>query len=81
VDMVVADPSRDGLGRDAVAVIAGTGARRVVLISCDVASLARDAALLGEIGYRVRSITPVDLFPQTFHLEVVSVYDRANGRP
>jgi 23S rRNA (uracil1939-C5)-methyltransferase len=74
---VVADPSRIGLGRQGVGVVAGTGARRVVLVSCDAISLGRDAALLGRAGYALTSSATVDLFPQTSHTEVVTVYDRA----
>jgi 23S rRNA (uracil1939-C5)-methyltransferase len=76
VDLVVADPSRLGLGRPGVEVVAATGARRVVLISCDAASLGRDASLLGHAGYALRAVTPVDLFPHTFRVEAVTVYDR-----
>ncbi len=75
-DLVVADPSRAGLGRGGVAVVAASGARRVVLVSCDAASLGRDAGLLREEGYRLTSVTPVDLFPHTFHVEVVTVFDK-----
>ena len=75
-DLVVADPSRAGLGRAGVAVIDATGARRLVLVSCDAASLGRDAGLLRAVGYGLTSLTPVDLFPHTPHVEVVSVYDR-----
>ena len=75
-DLVVADPSRDGLGRRGVAVAAGTGARRVVLISCDVASFARDSALLADARYRLSSLTPIDMFPHTPHVEIFSVFDR-----
>jgi 23S rRNA (uracil1939-C5)-methyltransferase len=75
-DLVVADPSRAGLGRSGVRAVAAAGAARVVLISCDAASLGRDAALLAERGYRLSSVTLVDMFPQTFHVEVVTVYDR-----
>jgi 23S rRNA (uracil1939-C5)-methyltransferase len=75
-DLVVADPSRLGLGRRGVDVVAGTGARRVILISCDAASLGRDAALLHEAGYVLRAVTHVDLFPHTFRVEAVTVYDR-----
>lgn len=78
-DLVVADPSRAGLGRGGVSVLTGTGAGRIVLISCDVASLGRDAGLLVDAGYRLTSVTPVDMFPQTWHVEVVSVWDRADG--
>jgi len=75
-DLVVADPSRAGLDNRGVDVVAASRARRVVLISCDVASLGRDAALLRRSGYSLSYATPVDLFPHTFHTEVVSVYDR-----
>jgi 23S rRNA (uracil1939-C5)-methyltransferase len=75
-DLVVADPSRAGLEKRGVDVVAATRARRVVLISCDVTSLGRDAALLRKAGYSLSYVTPVDLFPHTFHVEVVSVYDR-----
>jgi 23S rRNA (uracil1939-C5)-methyltransferase len=75
-DLVVADPSRAGLDRRGVAVIAASRPRRVILVSCDAASLGRDAALLQRAGYTLSYATPVDLFPHTFHVEVVSVYDR-----
>jgi 23S rRNA (uracil1939-C5)-methyltransferase len=75
-DLVVADPSRGGLGRPGVAVIAATGAHRAILVSCDAASLGRDAGLLHEAGYHLTSVTPVDLFPHTPHVEVVTIYDR-----
>ena len=74
--LVVADPSRAGLGTRGVSAVTGTGAARVVLISCDAASLARDASLLRSHGYSLTCITPVDLFPHTFHIETVSVFDR-----
>jgi 23S rRNA (uracil1939-C5)-methyltransferase len=75
-DIVVADPSRAGLGRAGVSVLSATGATRLVLVSCDVASLGRDAGLLVEAGFALASVTPVDLFPHTRHVEVVSVFDR-----
>lgn len=75
-DLVVADPSRRGLGRDGVAAVTGSGARRLVLVSCDAASLGRDVALLRSAGFEVTALTLVDLFPHTFHVEVVTVLDR-----
>ena len=50
--------------------------RRVVLVSCDAASLGRDVALLQGAGFSLTRLTPVDLFPHTFHVEVVTVFDR-----
>lgn len=75
-DVVVADPSRAGLGRRAVERIAGTGADRVVLVSCDPAAQARDAGLLALAGYRLTGVTLVDLFPHTPHVEAVCRFDR-----
>ena len=74
--VVVADPSRSGLGRPGAAAVAAAGAPRVVLVSCDPASLARDTVLLGEAGYRLASVALVDAFPHTFHVETVSRFDR-----
>jgi tRNA/tmRNA/rRNA uracil-C5-methylase (TrmA/RlmC/RlmD family) len=71
-DVVVADPSRAGLGRAGVHVLASAGAPRFVLVSCDPASAGRDAALLGGVGYRPVESVVVDLFPHTHHTEVVT---------
>jgi 23S rRNA (uracil1939-C5)-methyltransferase len=75
-DVVVADPARAGLGRKAAASLVSTGASVVVLVSCDPASLGRDARLLGESGFRLERSELVDLFPQTHHVEVVSRFVR-----
>jgi 23S rRNA (uracil1939-C5)-methyltransferase len=79
VDLVIADPSRIGLRRDGVDVVAATGARRVILVSCDAAGLGRDAKLLHEAGYGLTDVTLVDLFPHTFRVEAVTVYDRVGA--
>lgn len=76
-DVVIADPSRAGLGREGVANVAATGAPLMVLISCDAGSLGRDAGLLTAAGYRLDAITLVDLFPNTAHVEVVTTYRRS----
>jgi 23S rRNA (uracil1939-C5)-methyltransferase len=47
-----------------------------VLVSCDAASLGRDVALLQDAGFSLTRLTPVDLFPHTFHVEVVTIFDR-----
>lgn len=74
-DVVVADPSRSGLGPRAVERISSTGASRVILVSCDPAAFARDAALLVAAGHSMVSVTLVDLFPHTPHVEIVSRFD------
>jgi len=75
-DLVVADPSRSGLGRAAAHVLASAGAPRLVLVSCDPASAGRDVALLTQVGYRAVESVVVDLFPHTHHTEVVTRFDR-----
>ena len=69
---VVADPSRTGLGKPGVGVIVKTNAPVIALVSCDAASLGRDARLLTEAGYVFEHATMVDMFPHTSHVEVVS---------
>jgi len=75
-DVVVADPARSGLGRPGCRALAATGAPRLVLVSCDPASLGRDAGLLAAAGYRLSSVQLIDAFPHTPHVETVSRFDR-----
>ena len=70
-DLVVADPPRSGLGERVARELATLGAPRVVYVSCDPATLARDLVTLLAAGYRLEQLHLVDLFPQTFHLETV----------
>jgi tRNA/tmRNA/rRNA uracil-C5-methylase (TrmA/RlmC/RlmD family) len=64
------------VGPQGVEAVVGTGARRIVLLSCDAASLRRVAVQLQRSGYTMTAITYVDLFPHTFRVEVVSIFDR-----
>ncbi|MCC6366686.1 MAG: class I SAM-dependent RNA methyltransferase [Bryobacterales bacterium] len=71
IDFVLADPPRAGLGKHAVQRLLEAKPRRLTIVSCDPATLARDlAALCG--AYSLDSLTMIDLFPQTFHLETVA---------
>jgi len=70
-DLVVVDPPRSGLGERVARSLANLGAPRVVYVSCDPATLARDLVHLLATGYRADQLHLVDLFPQTFHLETV----------
>jgi len=70
-DLVVVDPPRTGLGGEITALLAEVAAPRLVYVSCDPATLARDLRVLVATGYTVEKITLADLFPQTFHLETV----------
>jgi 23S rRNA (uracil1939-C5)-methyltransferase len=74
--VVVADPARAGLGRDGIPRVAATGATRVVLVSCDAASLGRDTAGLVAAGYRHEESVVIDMFGHTGHVEVVTRFDR-----
>ncbi len=76
VRLAIVDPARTGLGRAAVDILGATHAERVVLVSCDPVSLARDTTLLAAHGYEHRGSTVLDLFPHTPHIEVVTVFDR-----
>lgn len=75
-DVIVLDPPRAGLGAPAVAALAELKAARVVYLSCDPATLARDLAGLREHGYRLAHVEGFDLFPQTAHVEALCVMTR-----
>lgn len=75
-DVVIADPPRAGLGRHGVAWLAEHAPPRLVYVSCDPSTLARDGKQLAACGYQLESVTPIDLFPQTFHIETVSAWSR-----
>ena len=75
VDLVVLDPSREGAGREVMASLAGLqpGPRRMVYVSCDPASFARDLRVLLDVRWALRSLRAFDLFPMTSHVELVAV--------
>ncbi|MCU1351488.1 MAG: SAM-dependent methyltransferase, tRNA(uracil-5)-methyltransferase, partial [Acidimicrobiales bacterium] len=76
-DVVVADPARTGLAKEGVGAVVATGADVCVLVSCDPASLGRDAGLLAAAGYHHTGTTVIDLFPHTPHIEAVSGFVRS----
>ena len=75
-DVVVVDPPRKGLNADAIEAMAKMQPKRIVYVSCDPATLARDVALLKEKGYRVTSAQAADLFPRCAHVETVVLLSR-----
>lgn len=70
---VVLDPPRAGLSATAADRLGESGAARIAYVSCDPATLARDVARLARHGYRLAWAQPVDMFPQTFHIETVAL--------
>jgi 23S rRNA (uracil1939-C5)-methyltransferase len=77
VDVVIADPARSGLGKPGAAALTRVGTPVLVLVSCDPASLGRDAKLLANAGYHHERSEVVDTFPHTTHVEVVSRFTRS----
>jgi 23S rRNA (uracil1939-C5)-methyltransferase len=73
-DLVLADPPRSGLGAKVLPHLLAMEAPRLAYISCDPATLARDAARLVQGGYRLEEITLIDMFPQTYHIESLSLW-------
>jgi 23S rRNA (uracil1939-C5)-methyltransferase len=75
-DVVVVDPPRAGLSQKVVRRLIECDAPRIVYVSCNPTTLAPNAAQLTEAGYRVRRVKPVDMFPQTPHIECVALFER-----
>ncbi|MGQ9681265.1 MAG: class I SAM-dependent RNA methyltransferase [Anaerolineae bacterium] len=78
--VAVTDPPRAGMDRRALQALANLAPDRIVYVSCDPGSLARDVRYLAEHGYRLVEATPVDMFPQTHHVETVALLKR-DGDP
>jgi 23S rRNA (uracil1939-C5)-methyltransferase len=76
-DTLVVDPPRSGLSQKVVRRIIEAGPRRVVYVSCNPTTLAPNAAQLVEAGYRLQRVRPVDMFPQTPHIECVALLERS----
>ncbi len=77
-DVILVDPPRSGLARPALDGILSLAPKTLVYISCDPATLARDAKRLVNGGYHLEQITPFDLFPQTYHIESISIWQKTN---
>ena len=78
-DTVIVDPPRSGISRQAIEAMTSLAARRVVYVSCDPATMARDARRLTDAGYRLASLECYDLFPNTPHVESVGIFERASA--
>ncbi|WP_102399055.1 23S rRNA (uracil(1939)-C(5))-methyltransferase RlmD [Haloimpatiens massiliensis] len=75
-DVVVVDPPRKGCEKTLVESICKSNPKKVVYVSCDPGTLARDLAIFHELGYKTEEVQPVDMFPQTMHVETVCLLTR-----
>jgi 23S rRNA (uracil1939-C5)-methyltransferase len=73
---VIVDPPRTGMTKEALAGAISLRPTRVVYVSCDVATLARDTRTLIDAGYELQQVTGIDLFPNTAHVESVALFTR-----
>lgn len=80
-DVVVVDPPRAGCTPTVLETFANMKPEKIVYISCNPASLARDIAILDELGYQTVKIQPVDMFPHTSHVETVALMSRVSNEP
>ena len=69
-------PVRAGCSEDVLKAAAGMEPERIVYVSCNPATFARDAKILESLGYKVKEVQPVDMFPQTMHVETVSLLEK-----
>ena len=75
-DTLIVDPPRTGMSKEAAGAITGMGAGRIVYVSCDAPTMARDARRVLDAGYRLLSLRGFDLFPNTPHVETLGVFER-----
>jgi len=74
-DVIITDPPRAGMHTDVIAAMLHSGAQRIVYVSCNPATQARDTEMLSQ-GYEVTRVAPVDMFPQTFHVENIVLLEK-----
>lgn len=79
IDVLILDPPRKGCSRDVIEAAAKMNPKRVVYVSCDPATLARDCAAFRELGFETEEITAVDMFPRTTHVETVVLMTRKDA--
>ena len=78
-DAVIVDPPRKGCSRDTIDAIIQISPKRLVYVSCDPATLARDVKIFRENGYELQKVTPFDMFPQSVHVETIVLLQKLNS--
>ena len=76
-DVVIVDPPRTGMSKEALGAVLGVAAARLIYVSCDVATLARDARRILDAGYALERADAFDMFPNTPHIETVTVFAKS----
>ncbi|MBQ7799270.1 MAG: 23S rRNA (uracil(1939)-C(5))-methyltransferase RlmD, partial [Oscillospiraceae bacterium] len=76
-DAVIVDPPRKGLSSDVIEALNASNADKIVYVSCNSATLARDIALLKDNGFNATKVIPADLFPRTIHCESIAYLERS----
>mgnify|MGYP002691617374 FL=1 len=79
-DVIVMDPVRAGCSEEVLKAAAGMKPKRIVYVSCNPATFARDAKILKSEGYEIKKVQPVDMFPQTMHVETVALMIRGKSK-
>jgi len=75
-DIVLVDPPRAGLDKQVIDGIFNLSPQMIAYVSCDPSTLARDTARLINAGYKLKEVTPFDLFPQTYHIESINIFEK-----
>ena len=75
-DLIMADPPRSGLDGKVKNSICGSAAKKIIYVSCDASSWARDAAFFNSCGFKLESLAFIDMFPGTYHIELISSFSR-----
>ncbi|WP_294626752.1 class I SAM-dependent RNA methyltransferase [uncultured Rothia sp.] len=81
IDAVVLDPSREGANRTTLERLDALDPKRILYVACDPASLGRDTGILRELGWDMVQLRAFDMYPNTYHVESVALFERAPAKP
>jgi 23S rRNA (uracil1939-C5)-methyltransferase len=75
-EIIILDPPRQGVSANVIESIIALNADRIIYVSCNPATLARDLKIIEKFGYKTKRVRPIDMFPQTYHVESVTILDK-----